>query len=234
MGSSAYQLPHYIFVAFPLAAIATAASIAGWLKDGKLKGVYKVLIPFTYGITGLVLCLVLYLITVIFPSGWLAMALWLAGVSVWVFLAIRRPLQGRFVVLAATAMTVANLLLGGFVYYALLQYQAGSQVGRYLKEHRIPQHDCTVFKMRDPMNALSFYSGVNYGFTDTIVHVPATGYVLTMDEGLADLRQAGYRFNVIRQDSLFKVSELTAEFLNPKTRGNAVKPYYLLHILPKN
>ena len=228
LGSSSYQLPHYIFVAFPLASIIVAQSIAGFLEKGEYKAVYKIVRPFFMGLTLIVLGLVFVLITYVFPSGVVAVGLWFVGLVLWCYLALSRKLEGKLLWLPAIGMIIANVFLTNCLYYTLLQYQVGNTAGRFIKQQHIPTNEVTNYKMRDPLNALDFYAEALIPTVDTILSTTDKKYILTMDEGRKDLEQAGFKFAIIKQGDLFKVSELTPEFLNPATRHKAVKKYYLM------
>lgn len=228
LGSSAYQLPHYIFVVFPLAAIISAQSIASFLDKKQYIAVYKILQPFIMTITVLVIGLVLYLVTYIVPSGVFAIVLWVAGAAILCYIAFVRKPVGRLVLIPAAAMIVANILLTNYVYYQLLQYQIGPQMGRYILESHIPKGSYMHYKVRDPLNSLDFYAQQHLMGTDTIPNIAGRQYILTMDEGLADLQHYGYKYTILKQGELFKVSELTPEFLNPNTRSKAFRKYYML------
>ena len=84
------------------------------------------------------------------------------------------------------------------------------------------------------MNALSFYSGDLYPFTDTVTAAQGYKYVVTMAEGLADLRKQNKAYQILLQGSSFKVSELTPAFLNPKTRHTALQTYYIVQLPATN
>ncbi len=51
-----------------------------------------------------------------------------------------------------------------------------------------------------------------------------------MDKGLNDLQHAGLAYTIEKQGPVFKVSELTPEFLNPAKRSSVVKNYYLVKL----
>lgn len=230
LGSSAYQLPHYIFVVFPLAAIIVAASMAQFLAQGHHKAIYKVVQPFIMGVITLVMLLSAVLITWVFPSGALAMGMWGVCVALLCWLAFVHKPAGRLLLIPAAGMIAANIFLTNFVYYRLLQYQVGPQAGRYIVNNHIPNKDFAVFKMRDPLNSLDFYAQNLLFGADTIVNVTSRHYLLTMDEGYNELRQKGYAPHILMQGDLFKVSELTPEFLNPATRSKATHKYYMVRI----
>ena len=84
--------------------------------------------------------------------------------------------------------------------------------------------------MEDPVNSLHFYAqGVVDGMK-SLTERPGLQYVLTMEKGLGEIKTEGYQFNIIDSGKLFKVSELTPEFLNPSTRSKETKSYYLLRL----
>lgn len=230
LGSSAYQLPHYIFVAFPLVAIMVAAAIASYLENGKHRNIFKVAGPFLMGITVVVTLLVAVLITWVFPSGPLAMTLWGICTALLCWLAFVRKPQGRLLLIPAAGMIAANIFLTNFVYYRLLQYQVGPQAGRFIYNNHIPKDDFANFKMRDPLNSIDFYAQNLLAGADTFVNISNRHYILTMDEGFTELKQKGLAPQVLLQGDLFKVSELTPEFLNPATRHKATKKYYLVKL----
>lgn len=229
LGSSAYQLPHYIFVAFPLASIVVASSAAAFLEQGQHRKLYRFVQPFVMGVSVLVLLLSLVLVTYVFSSDAVAIGLWLLGAGVVGYVAFALK-QGKLLLVPAAIMISANVLLTNFVYYGLLQYQVGSQMGRYLYANNISSDNFMVFKVHDPLNSLDFYARHLEGGADTIVNVTGREYLLTMDEGYHELQQRGYRIKVLKQGELFKVSELTPQFLNPATRGEATKKYYMLKV----
>ena len=78
------------------------------------------------------------------------------------------------------------------------------------------------------MTAFDFYSQQVIHGIDTLPELKNRKFLVTMDKGLAELKQQGYAFEIKKQGVAFKVSELTPEFINPKTRSTTVKNYYLV------
>ncbi len=230
LGSSAYQLPHYIFVAFPLAAIIVAAAIAAFLEGQQYKAIFKVVQPFLMTIVVLIFGLVLYLVTYIFPSGILASVLWIAGVAVLCYIAFVLKPTGKLLLIPAIGMIIANVFLTNFAYYQLLTYQVGPQAGRYILEHKLPANEIATYKTRDPLNSLDFYAQAMLTGSDSLPDIAGRKYILTMEEGITDLQRYNYKYTTLLQGDLFKVSELTPEFLNPNTRSKATKKYYLVKV----
>ena len=227
LGSSAYQLPHYIFIVFPLAAIVTAKLLRDMIEEQKYPRFCRFMAPVQVTISVLLLLATFALITYIFPAHPLIIALWAIGFIVWVYL-FRQKLKGRFFWLSAACMIIINVFLTNQVYYSLLQYQVGSQAGKYIYTHAIPAGQTMIYRMDDPLNSLPFYAQDTMAGSSKIADVKGKKYILTMDAGLNEIKQNGYSFDIEKQGSLFKVSELTPPFLNPATRKNELRNYYLL------
>jgi 4-amino-4-deoxy-L-arabinose transferase-like glycosyltransferase len=230
LGSSAYQLPHYIFVAYPLASIVTAKFMHELIAEKKYKGLYSFFKPFHTVIVVLLLLVVLVLITYVFPSNLFVIISWAACIIVWLYLAFNRSLEGKLFWLPAAGMIIANIFLSGYVYPTLLQYQGGSQAGRYIHQHAIAANDIVVYKPEDPLNAIDFYARERVSSVDTLPQLLDKKYAFTMDKGLHILSENSVPFTVEKRGVLFKVSELTPGFLNPKTRSKEVRNYYIVKL----
>ena len=230
LGSSAYQLPHYIFVAFPLAAIITAKLLWDITEGEKYKSLLRIMQPAQAVICFLLLLTSGALIVFVFPQPVLVIVVWMILVIAWSYLAFRKALKGKIAWLSAAAMIIVNVLLSNAVYPALLQYQVGSQAGRYIRAHAIPANELVTYKVYDPITAIDFYAQDTLHAIDTITDIRNSRYILTMDKGLHNLEQSGYAFDILKEGTSFKVSELTPAFLNPATRAGTLQRYYLVHL----
>jgi len=230
LGSSAYQLPHYIFVAFPLAAIITARFLYTLIEEGKYRKLSNFLHSFQVSIIFLLLLVALTLISYAFPAHLIYIAFWAAGFFLWLYIAFRKGLNGKMLWLPAAGMIIVNFFITNHLYPALLQFQVGSVAGKYIHSNSIPTGKVAAYKMDDPLNSLHFYAQGIISGIGNISDIQSGGYVLTMDQGLTELKEKGVAFDIVKQGQLFKVSELTPDFLNPKTRRTATKIYYFLKI----
>ncbi len=228
LGSSSYQLPHYIFVAYPLAAIVTAKLLWDIIEGGRYKTFLRIMQPFHIAISFLLLAASLILMVYAFPQRPFVLAAWAAGFAAWLFIAFRKTLKGKIFWLTAGAMIIVNVFLTNVVYHDLLRYQVGSQVGRYIHDNAINPADVTTYKVNDPLNSMCFYAQGRVHDIDTLAALQNAKYLLTMDKGLDDLGKNNMAFDILLHGGAFKVSELTPEFINPKTRDKALKSYYLL------
>ena len=230
LGSSSYQLPHYIFVVFPLASIVTGQYLDRLTSDGKQHtgaGIAQsVLVLLAYIAVGLLITWV-FPANVFFIGGYIVV---LGGLLVLFFKGGADKAFQRLAFIPAVGLLLANVFVTLGMYRPLLQYQGGSRTGRFMKEHNIPAQKLVTFQMHDAAVALPFYAGGFARSTDSLERLGNPPFIMTMDEGLATLTRDNRRFTIIFQGKLFKVSELTPEFLNPKTRDKELRNYFLLQM----
>ncbi|MGN6567441.1 MAG: ArnT family glycosyltransferase [Flavipsychrobacter sp.] len=230
LGSSRYQLPHYIFVAFPLASIVTAKLLKDFF-EGRYRKVFAVMKPVQTVIAALLFIGALLTVTYVFHLGVTPVIIWAVSLVIWLYITFKKQLPGKLLWISAAGILLVNILLTNFFYYNLLKYEVGATAGRYIKTQNINADKVFAYRMKDPINALPFYANGVIQKSDTPLTVlPKVDYVLTMDSGLNELQMKGYKYDIAYQGKLFKVSELTPEFLNPNTRDKATSNYYVLKL----
>ncbi|HEY1031870.1 MAG TPA: glycosyltransferase family 39 protein [Flavipsychrobacter sp.] len=226
LGSSKYQLPHYIFVVFPLAAIMVAKLIAD-MADGKYAGLYKVMKPFQWVVSVLVMIAALLTLIIVFPAGVTGIALWVAALGIWMVVALHKKITAKMFWVSAAAIMLANIFITHHFYYQLLKYQLGTVTGKYIREHNINGKDVIFYRFTHPMNSIHYYA--NQQIPGDSTAFVSGKYLITSPEGIAVL-EGKYKYDIVQQGDYFKASELTPEFLNPKTRDKAVMKYYMVRL----
>lgn len=232
VGLSKYQLPHYIFVAFPLAAILCAQ----FLRDTYSLGLYPRLtnaLTKIMTVVGVLLFVgVLLILTLVFPAAWYWLALCAICLSIYFFVVFRKQLSGKIVWAGATAMLLINIFLTHHFYYQLMQYQVGTVVGKYIQAHHIPNQNVIAYRVHDPLNAMHFYANQVIPIKDEKGYLPnkVGDYILTQAEGKQELTERGYLLSLVFEGELFKVSELKPDFMRPSTRKQATSTYYFCRI----
>lgn len=230
LGSSRYQLPHYIFVVFPLAAIITAKFTAD-MFEGKYTRAYKIMKPVQTVVGALVLIASLLTLVLVFPGNVFIIAIWTIGLLVWLFISFRKQMLHKMLWTGVAAIIVANIVLTHHFYYHLIsEYQLGSKMGRFLKEQNIRSGQLTIYDVDDPINSLPFYAEQNYPVVDTFDTFAKGDYVLAMQKGLDEIKNNGYYFDLVKKESFYRVTILTGPFLNPATRSDVLKTCYLVKI----
>lgn len=228
LGSSGYQLPHYIFIAFPLAAIMTAKFIADTI--GANSKMHTAMLRTHIAITALLLLAALPLIAYVFNGGIIVVVLWCATFAAWLYMALSKKLSGKLLWLPAAGMVMVNFFLTNFFYVPLLNYQVGSQAGKYFKAQKTDLKTVRAYRTQDPINAIQFYAQGDIKSIDTTADIAPGQIVLTSTKGLETFTGTTIKYSVLKQGYFYKVSELTLPFLNPATRAQEAKQYYILRI----
>lgn len=226
LGSSKYQLPHYIFVVFPLAAMMVAKLIAD-MADGKYAGLYKVMKPTQWVASVLIMVAALLTLTVVFPAGVAGIVAWVLAFSIWLWVALHKKIQAQMFWVSTAAIMLGNVFITHHFYYQLLQYQLGSSVGKYMKAHNINTDKLTLYELDHPLNALHFYAD-RLITLDT--NMQAGSYVLTSYTGIKNLQAKQKPYELLKEGDYFKVTELNLIFLNNATRHKETERYYLVRM----
>lgn len=228
LGSSKYQLPHYIFVAFPLAAILTAGFLKDVFESGRYKMLFKAMLPLQWIVVAGLMVAALLTIVIVFPGniGWLVT--WILLAVILLFVVFRKQTHPKVFWASVAAIMMANVILTHHFYYRLTGYQLGNTLAEYINKEQLPKEDIIHYRMHDPLNSLHFYA--ESVITIDSNEIGAGKYVLTQDKGLAALQHKGYDYDMVKEGKCFKVTELTSKFLNPATRDESLENYYLLRI----
>ncbi len=226
LGSSKYQLPHYIFVVFPLAAI-MVAKLFRLFFTGVYPKLKSVMNATQYMVSALVFVAILLVLTIVFPMGTLGIGLWALALTAWLLITLNKNLRGKMFWTGAVSIIIVNIFLTHHFYATLLQYQLGSQAGRYIRAH-LPANQVVAYDVHDPLNSLHFYAQ-NVISGDSTQMTPGK-FVLVEKQGMDKLRARNATFDVVNKGVFFKVSELTPGFLNKDTRADNVNEYYIVKI----
>jgi 4-amino-4-deoxy-L-arabinose transferase-like glycosyltransferase len=226
---SKYQLPHYIFVAFPFAALLTAKLLRDFL-EGRYPKWRAAFGKIQTGMGALLLIGVLLILTLVFPASVWMLLLWAVCVGAWLWTVRRSGSFGKIFWGSVAVALFVNIFLTSAFYRPLLRYQLGGQVAAYLEASGIPHKDVLAYRVDDPLNALHFYSRHVIKQTRDTGNAAQTRfpYVLTGKEGLAEMNRAGLRPQKLQSFRRFKVSQLTPAFLLASRRQEALTTYWLV------
>ena len=232
LGMSHYQLPHYIFVVFPLASIMVAKLLYDFLAGGKYPKLFRFFTAVQTVIAGLLLVGVLLILIIVFPAGGIGYSLWGMSAIVWLMLAIKKQWKAKIIWISAAGMILMNAFLTNYFYYNLLDYEVGTHMGRYIRQENISPKTFASWRIEDPLDVMDFYAQrQTTHYEDTLQFIPDTcKYLLTGKPGIGRLDSLHTYYQVIKQGGFFKVSELTPEFLSNTSRPKALKQYYLLQL----
>ena len=227
LASSRFQLPHYIYVVFPLAAIIAGRWLFQLLYGQHLTRWVKPLLV-TQIVTGILLSAGLFLLLVIpFPPPNLA----LIALALVAFAILTTAIEKKWVPLPSmvTVSVMAILFINVFLdlgfYPRLLQYQTSVKVSRFISKNHIAADHVFIY-MLDEERSLHFYCNHSFVHVTSPDSLRQQDYLLTSADGMASIQPG--RFRLIFSGEGFHVSTLTVPFLNPSTRRRETKPYFLL------
>lgn len=228
LSQSKYQLPHYIYIASPMACLMMAGYVDNLSKKslitwGKIQLIFNLLLVF------FVLFTVSYVweITV---SSYIIIIILLA-IFIFIFIKVYRY---SFIWGGVVTSIFVNILLLVWFYPNLLQYQSPSKVGQKINELQIQDktfgyHEfgfTTDFYSKSYIPQLSEIKQL-----DSVLNHHTSIYVYTNPNWLKDLEK--YPMETIQEFNFYRVTLLTLDFLNPKTRKNVVQKTMLLKIQAK-
>ncbi len=231
LARSQAQLPHYIFVVLPLAAIVTAKFLdqlcfsEQWLRLRKI--LYRIHIP---------ICLLLAVagaILMIWPFPDMPLVMKVLGILVLMMVIgqLIKPIKSmpKLIGLALVTVLGVNLLLNGGFYPRLLQYQFGNTVAKVIREKGLDPAKMVLHDI-DESRALHFYGDHLFNRKDSITDLQKDHIVITRKKAIPALKERYPGMNVIFDSSYFGVSMLTLPFLDPEKRKNEVTPYVIVHL----
>ncbi len=234
LSMSHYKLPHYIMVIMPMAAILTAD-----LADKMLSGKYRwtpVVAGYQFVQSILILTVLIIIIFWIFPTSsvwWWILVLLLFMILIFEF--FQGPIT-RLIGVSLTAIIGANIVMNGYFYPQLNEFQAGTKLAEYITKHNIGKSDLLLF--RQHYHNLNFYSGEFYDWVDLarIEEERKTRdvYVFTNDEGLKKIYDDSIPYRTVKIFWNYPNTELSGGFLNPKTRIETLTPNYLIQVPKEN
>ncbi len=235
LSTSKYQLPHYIFVLYPLAAIIAAKYVYTLLaqtESAKTFVVWKNIQLFAILVIWTAIAL---LILISFPLTniilWILLVAFFAG-SLYMYFKGSNWYK-QLIVPSVIAITGANLALNAHIYPELFTYQSPGAAARYVQEKGIDPDNFYFYKTH--MHSLDFYAQrIVPSLEETnsmATFSPETTYwIYTNADGLSILEALQVNPQIIETFDHFHISTLTLPFLNPTTREKAIEKRFLLKV----
>ena len=231
LGISKYQLPHYIYVVFPLTAIITAKFLYALVYENKYPKLAKGLT-----ITHFIIFALLWIVLIYLLHCFSSIPAWVSVVAIvffGVFLFItfyKKLVVPTLLALCLFTIPSINLFLNYSIYPALLEYQVGNKVGRWIHSNQIPPNRFFIYQYSTYWS-IHFYAEATITHKDSVNEIASGDWILLAKKKLPDLDKAGKKYQIVYQGQDFHVSGLTGEFLNPPTRNTAVQDYVVAKIL---
>lgn len=227
LGKSKYQLPHYIYVVLPLIAIITAKNFVQVVYTSQTNKLFTILRGIQWGINVILIAVATSLVAFSFPHVWVwVLSIGVLGILVIVYL-IAKPIKYSLVAASIVAIVTTNILLSGFFYPNILQYQAGNVVGKFIQQQSIPTQKVIVFQEPFSVRNIHFYAKAPITRVQELpTEIPS--YILTGTKGLNVIQQRKIPYQILLTGTTFHITELTAPFLNPATRTTVCEPFYFV------
>ncbi|TDO25717.1 glycosyltransferase family 39 protein [Sediminibacterium goheungense] len=229
LARSQAQLPHYIFVVLPLAAITTARAVYTLLFEKKYPRLTRVLFWIHTVIFLLLWAAAIVLMVWPFPEiHWLVKLISIFGLLLygWVLFKPGGSLP-KLMRMALLTVIGVNLCLATGFYPHLLQYQFGNTVAKVLDEKKIRKERVILYNI-DESRALHFYGKHIFQRKTDSLSLQSGDILITRKESLSALQQRFPKLNTIFEGAYYGVSMLSLPFLNPQTRSKETVPYVLV------
>ncbi len=223
LASSKYQLPHYIFITFPLIAILTAHFV---LHSNWSKAIYLLSISVLLAIIAQ-----FFIVLYVFDSNqyyWISFIFLeiLLGSILFVYLHKKQLNRHKWILTTSFIALFFNILLTHLFYKNLIQFQSSSAIGKYINKEHIQSKDINSYDLREGYNAIHFYS--KQIITTNETSSPTKKYVITTDDGKNKLLLENAPYKVIQSFEQYNITKLQWKFLNKKTRNESIKHLYML------
>ena len=232
LSRSQAQLPHYIFVVFPLAAILTAAHFATLLEQAdRLQKWIKWFFGFHLFIF-MILLVAMGLITNIpfGKMGLLGLVILFGTLITMIKVGFsQQNLIQRWISMSLVLMIGLNLILNSFFYPHLLQYQWGNALVKEAKEKKWDIKKAAMYKIPNS-NAFHFYGQHIFPVIKDSSALKEGQWVVADSIPAQQLLEDFPNSSILYQGSRFHVTLLTLEFLNPATRAKELTPYVLMEL----
>lgn len=232
LGSSQVQLPHYIFVVFPFAAVITANFLYSllytyeWVKWRKPLYIGHSII---FSLLWIALILLLIFPFKHIPAYVAIFSCICFMVFIWLVFTKKLSLPKLLAICFFTSIGL-NIFLNTAFYPSLLQYQTGNIAARFIRDNNILKSNVYIYgDVVEARNALYFYG--NYFFKKAFISkelVPGN-YVLTSHQGYLQL-DFEKPVEIVYAGKGFPVTKLTLKFLIPAKREKELIPFYLLKL----
>jgi 4-amino-4-deoxy-L-arabinose transferase-like glycosyltransferase len=227
LGMSRYQLPHYIYVVLPLAAIITGKWIYKFFYTDDLIRWRNPLFVFHAIVFSLLIVALFCLLYFPFPppERWIIVLFILFLIAALVLLIRKKIALPALISMSVMAILITNLFIDIGFYPPLMQYQSGIGLSQMIKKNNWDKDRFYIYKINED-RSLHFYSDHFFLHVNNPDSLKKGDYLLTSGKWLDSVGRDKYNILDTVQD--FHVSTLSVPFLNPSRRGTEITPLYIL------
>jgi 4-amino-4-deoxy-L-arabinose transferase-like glycosyltransferase len=229
LARSQAQLPHYIFVVLPLAAIVTAKGLHQIYFSERFLKLKKVALYFHGFIFTLLWAAANMIVLFVFTDMpvYVKIVTIIGTVYFLYLLFFYKGQAPKFISLALYTILGVNFILNTSFYPRLLKYELGVSAAAFINQNKLPKNSVYLYEI-DESRALHFYG--NHSFErlfDSSLLTPGQ-ILITKASSFTKLQQQFPGSTILHKNAYFGVSMLTLPFLNPATRDKEVTPYIIV------
>ncbi len=225
---SKYQLPHYIFVISPLAAVITANYVNRNLTENK-SGFFSIVFRVHIFVMLVIYSLAFVLVNFVFSASALFSIFIFVSLLVFLFILFYKRLNFSWRVLYCTILPFGTLvlILNTHFYPNLLSFQTGSRMAMDVNQISSKDSRLLIFKSF-PVISTNFYCKlpiVNKVNEKSLPKYLVKGktYLFADSADSEIIRQINPEIEVVKNYRGFPVTQLDATFLNPATRATTLE-----------
>lgn len=225
---SRYQLPHYIYVALPFAALITAKMIYNLYWENKWARLKSMLTVLQWIVWIALLLIPFLILCCTFPtSRWLIWAIPIITViaSLYIYIVSDKKIWH----VSISVIIGANIFLSAWFYPQLLTYQPGCEAGRFIRQESARKF--CFYKASHMGASVYFYSRQIIPSADSLSQVKPHSFLITAADGLNDLVKYNKPHRIIKEIPSYPVTRLTLNFLNKKTREKVIDKCWIVELL---
>ncbi len=234
LGSSQAQLPHYIFVVFPLAAIVTAVFLDKLLNEEGFVKWRRPLFIFHISVFILLWGMAIALLVVMAKDSVriIILSVFITGcvlrelIRLWVN-KDNRP--NRLLGICFYSIIGINFFLNLVFYPSLLQYQMGNTAAEYINQNKIPLSNTYVYGMSEG-RTLDFYAQHIFQHKTDRSELAAQDIIIASQDSLASLKSHWPQLKTLYTDNDYHVTTLSLPFLTPSKREQELKKYVIVEL----
>ncbi|MCW3087138.1 MAG: hypothetical protein JWQ78_524 [Sediminibacterium sp.] len=231
LARSQAQLPHYIFVVFPLAAIITARFVYRLLYTAELPRWRKPLAGIHLALFSLLWIAAIFLTRWPFPQ--VPMVVTVLAVLCfgffWVLVFYRKSQVPVLLRTAFFTVIGVNIFLGTAFYPNVLRYQLGNDAAAFIDQNHLVKDNIAVYGIEEG-RALHFYGRQIFARKKNPQDFSPANMAITSKDSIGIFQKAFPEMKVLHEGPHFGVSILSLPFLNPATRDREVPKYVLLDL----
>jgi len=232
LSRSQAQLPHYIFVVFPLAAVVTANHWQNFLWNNNAMS--KIVKGF-YGFHLFIFSILIIAATLIalVPFGFIGWIGAIIGIILFAIILIqflsKRTIGQKWFYMSVVLMIGVNTFMNTHFYPNLLNYQWGNQLANVIDQKGWDKDKMVLYKIPNS-NAFHYYGQHVFANTKDSLQLKEGNWVITDAVNDASLKKQFPASIAHYTSNRFHVTMLSLPFLNPKTRPSEITPFEVLEL----